>query len=137
VIGVVILAAHVQLAVDDRQVAAGNGAHFGMLGQHVLLELLLEDVAEDARRRRELGRRELLVADHEHRVLDPGVVERTPRLVVERLRQVDTGDFGAEVRRQRLQVEFHDPEKEVWRDARPRLFHHAGPVRQSCLFTRP
>ena len=104
-VGVEVLAPNMQLAVDQRQVAARDRADLGVLGQGEFLELLLEQVAEDPRCGGELGWFELLVADHEDCVLDPGVVQRALCIGGERLRQIDAGHFGAEPVAQR--VDFH------------------------------
>ena len=92
----VVLATHVELAVDERKVSAADRADQRLVGQRELLELLLEDLAEHLGRGRELRRRQMLIANHQHRVLDPCIVQRPLRLLIERLRQVDAGHLGAE-----------------------------------------
>ncbi len=76
-----------------------------MLRHGELLDLLLEDLAEDLGGLGELRRRELLAADHEHRVLDPGVVQGRPSRRVERPGEVDAGHLGAQGRRKAFQGE--------------------------------
>ena len=96
VVGVEVLAAHMQLAIHQRQVAAGDGAHLGMVGQRKFFQLLRHQVAEQARGLRKLGRLQLLVADHQHCVPDPGLVQGRLGGRRQRLGQVDAADFGAQ-----------------------------------------
>ena len=107
VIGVVVLAAHMQLAIDHRQVAAGDGAHLRMVRQGELFELLLHQLAEHAGGSGKLGRSQVLVTDHEDGILDPGLVERVPGVRVGQGGQVNAGDFRAKNFAQGLEGELH------------------------------
>ena len=92
-VGVEVLSPHVQLAVSNRQVAAGDGSDQWILGQRELAELLRENVPEDPRGLQETGRLKFLVADDEDGVLDPKVAQRTPDRLGKVSAEVYTLDF--------------------------------------------
>ena len=68
--------------------------------QRELGVVLREDLAEQLHGGEKLRRGQLLVADHQHRMLDKGAVEPRARRGVDRLAQIEAAHLGAGMRRQ-------------------------------------
>ena len=72
--------------------------------------------------RQQTGRRQILVAEKDHEMVEPHLADRRDRLAVEIAREVDAEDFGADRPRQRADIKpllAHDGNPTVSPAARP------------------
>ena len=115
-VGVKILTAHMQLAIDQRQITAGDGADQWIVRQGKFLYLLLQQITEQAGRARKSRWFQLLIAKHQHRVFGPDRTQTAHACVTLWHRQINALDFCAKVRRQWLELEIHTwPCGEGWK----------------------
>ena len=93
------------LARDDapavHELVVGDVRHVGMAGNVVLLLVVRLQLAEQLHGVLEVFRREMLVAHDQHVMLGEGAIERGAGFGIDRLGEIDAGDFGAGVIRQR------------------------------------
>ncbi len=97
VIGVVALARNVALAVRV-EVLVGDVVDLRTIRQRKARVVLREHLAEQLHRIEQLRRRQMLIAEHQHRVLDERTVQPFAHCRVHRLRQVHAADLGAGMR---------------------------------------
>ncbi len=77
-------------------VDVGEPRHLGVLNMAIIDQRMDFGLAEEPAERGELGRAEVLLAEHQHRMLGESVFDPGQRLGVRRLRQVEPERFGAE-----------------------------------------
>jgi hypothetical protein len=71
--------------------------------------VLWEGLAEQADCREQLLGRQMLVAKHEHRIVDKRTIEPGPRNLIDRLGQIDTADFRPGMLGKRRDRVIHQP----------------------------
>src|ERR1700687_5929814 len=103
VVGVEGLARDGELAVHDHVV--GDVIDVGVAGDVLLFLVMNLQLAEQPRRNLELVRIEMLVAHDQYMMFGAGLVPRGAGFAIDRSPEIDAGDFGAGVSRERRNAE--------------------------------